>query len=129
MATKKIILCDTNIFIDYFHEDDHVSKELDYLAFDRLAMSVISVAESYFGMRKRERTKTRELVRKFNLCHVDKEISRLFIQYMLGYHDHGISIPDALIAATAVSNKMELFTHNREDFDFIEGLTLYNPRY
>ncbi len=129
MATKKIILCDTNIFIDYFHGEERIIQELDYLGFERLAISVVTVAEIYFGMRKRETTKTRELVRKFNLLHLDKNTSKLFIQFMLGYKDMGIAIPDALIAATTVANGVELFTHNRKDFDFVEGLKLYNPRF
>jgi predicted nucleic acid-binding protein len=54
MATKKIILCDTNIFIDYFHGDERTIQELDLLGFERLAISVVSVGEIYFGMRKRE---------------------------------------------------------------------------
>lgn len=129
MAAKKIILCDTNIFIDYFHDDERVIKELDFLGFERLAISAVTVAEIYFGMRKRETVSTRDLIRKFNLLHIDKNTSKLFIQFMLGYKDLGIAIPDALIAATTVSNNVELFTHNRKDFDFIEGLTLYNPRF
>ena len=129
MAAKKILLCDTNIFIDYFHDDERVIKELDFLGFERLAISAVTVAEIYFGMRKRETVSTRDLIRKFNLLHIDKNTSKLFIQFMLGYKDLGIAIPDALIAATTVSNNVELFTHNRKDFDFIEGLTLYNPRF
>lgn len=37
MEKKKIILCDTNILIDYFHGDERITQELDYLTFDRLA--------------------------------------------------------------------------------------------
>lgn len=129
MAAKKIILCDTNIFIDFFHSDERIIQELDFLGFERLAISVVSVGEIYFGMRKREAVQTRDLVRKFNLMHIDKNISKLFIQFMLGYRDMGIAVPDALIAATTVYNNVELFTHNRKDFDFIEGLKLYNPRF
>lgn len=129
MAAKKIVLCDTDVFIHYFHEDERITQELDHLSFERLAMSVVSVAEIYFGMRKRESVVTKELIRKFNLFHLDKEISSLFIQFMLGYHDKGISVPDALIAATAVCSNVELFTLNRSDYDFIKGLKLYNPRF
>jgi tRNA(fMet)-specific endonuclease VapC len=129
MEKKKIILCDTNIFIDLFHEEPRILQELDYLGFSRLAMSAVSVAEIYFGMRKRESVLTRDLVRKFNIYHLDKEISVRFLQLMLGYRDFGISVPDALIAATALVNNVELFTHNRKDFDFIDGLKLYKPQY
>jgi predicted nucleic acid-binding protein len=48
---------------------------------------------------------------------------------MQGYRDKGISVPDALVAATAVSHNVALFTLNRSDFDFIKGLKLYNPRF
>ncbi|MFN4255517.1 MAG: type II toxin-antitoxin system VapC family toxin [Saprospiraceae bacterium] len=129
MATKKVILCDTNIFIDYFHGDERIARELDFLGFGRLAVSVVSVAEIYFGMRKREAAKTKELLRKFNVLHLDKEVSMLFIQFMLGYHERGIAVPDALIAASTVRNNVELFTLNRSDFEFIEGLKLYNPKF
>lgn len=129
MAAKKIVLCDTDVFIDYFHEDERIVRELDHLTFERLAISVISVGEIYFGMRKREAAVTRDLVRRFNLFHLDKGISQLFTQYVLGYQLKGLRVPDALIAATAVSSNVELFTLNRSDFEFIDGLRLYNPRY
>ena len=129
MDKKKMILCDTNIFIDYFHEEGQIVRELDYLGFNRLAMSVVSVAEIYFGMRKRETSDTRTLISKFNHLHIDKETSKLFVQMMLGYKDMGIAIPDALIAATALANNMVLYTHNRKDFNFIDNLQLYNPKF
>jgi len=129
MATKKIVLCDTNIFIEYFHGNERIVQELDFLTFDRLAMPAVAVAEIYFGMRKRVLDKTKALVRKFNLFHIDIGISTLFLQFMLGYHDKGISVPDALIAATAVNNNVELFTLNRADFDFIKDLRLYKPKF
>lgn len=55
--------------------------------------------------------------------------SQTFIQLMLGYKEKGIAVPDALIAATALTQRVELFTLNRSDYNFIEGLTLYNPRF
>lgn len=129
MDSKKIILCDTNIFIEYFHGDEKIISELDYLGFERLSLSVVSVAEIYFGMRKKETQITRELLRKFNLIHLDKGTSQSFVQFMLGSKKKGIKIPDALIAASSVYNNVELFTLNRKDFDFISNLRLYNPKF
>ncbi len=129
MEAKKIILCDTNIFIGYFHGDENIIKEFDYLTFDRFAISVVSVAEIYYGMRKKEAAITRELVRRFSILHLDKEISKLFIQFVLGYKDMRVGVPDALIAATAVANQVELFTLNKKDFDFMDGLKLYKPKF
>jgi len=37
---------------------------------------------------------------------------------------HGLQIPDAIIAATALSFEMKLFTLNLKDFKYIDGLKL-----
>jgi len=129
MAKKKIILCDTDVLIEHFHGNQSIVKELDTLGFERLSISVVTVGEIYFGMRKRETAATRDLIRRFNLLHIDKTTSQTFIQLMLGYKSKGISVPDAFIAATALTQKVELFTLNRSDYNFIEGLTLYNPQF
>jgi tRNA(fMet)-specific endonuclease VapC len=128
MEVKKMILIDTGIFFDFFHEEERTCRELDHLGFDRLLISSISVAEVYYGMKKKEVRKTRELVRKFNVYHVDKEVSERFLKLMLAHIDKRIAIPDALIAAIALTLNVELFTLNRKDFNYIEGLKLYNPR-
>ena len=39
---------------------------------------------------------------------------------------HKLTIPDALIAATALANDLELYTLNIKDFRFIENLRLYH---
>ena len=40
---------------------------------------------------------------------------------------HRLSVPDALIAATALRHNLKLYTFNLKDFRYIEGLTLYTP--
>jgi tRNA(fMet)-specific endonuclease VapC len=39
-----------------------------------------------------------------------------------------LALPDALIASTALVYNLDLYTTNRKDFDFIEGIKLYNPQ-
>ena len=38
---------------------------------------------------------------------------------------HGLKVADALIAATAISSDIELWTFNKKDFRFIENLRLF----
>jgi predicted nucleic acid-binding protein len=38
---------------------------------------------------------------------------------------HGLALPDALIAATAIEIDMKLFTYNIRDFRYIDKLDLY----
>ena len=40
---------------------------------------------------------------------------------------HKTKLPDAIIAATAMVNKLTIITRNIKDFDKIEGLAVVNP--
>lgn len=51
MKTKTLILCDTNILVDAFREEESVLTELDRVGFGRLGLSSVAAAELYFGMR------------------------------------------------------------------------------
>lgn len=72
----------------------------------------------------------RTIKRHLALLHVyplDTIISGQFIDLMEAYSlSHNLSIPDALIAATALVYGVELYTLNVKDFRFIPGLTLYS---
>jgi tRNA(fMet)-specific endonuclease VapC len=58
----------------------------------------------------------------------EKMISTQFIELMETYSlSHKLSIPDALIASTALVHKIDLYTLNLKDFCFIEGLNLHEP--
>ncbi len=129
MGKKKIILCDTDVVINYFHGDERTVNEFDHLGFERLAISPVTAGEIYFGMRKRESEATKALLTKFGVFHFDTEISQKFLEMMLGYKEQGLSVPDAIIAATAVAYQVELFTFNKQDFKFIRGVNLYVPRF
>ena len=41
---------------------------------------------------------------------------------------HGLHIPDALIAATAICGGLQLLTYNVKDFKFVEGIRLYSEK-
>lgn len=124
---KKLILCDSNILFDYFNKVQPVVAELDTIGFDRLLLSSISVGEAYYGMFKKETRQTKELINRFNIVHVDKAISEHFVS-LLYEHGQSLSIPDGLIAATALELNVELYTLNVKDFDFLKGLKLYKPK-
>lgn len=39
MANKKIVLCDTGVFFDYFQNDAKIMAELDNIGFENLSIS------------------------------------------------------------------------------------------
>lgn len=104
-------------------------QELEELGFDRLYLSVISEAEMYAGMKRSEKRKTTETINKFNVIGLDAEISRRLSQLMWEHYAKRPGIADIIITATALVYPVELFTFNKSDFDFVEGLQFYPPKH
>lgn len=82
--------------------------------------------ELYQGMgNKHELTVMRKKLIFYDVVQIDKRISEKAIELIAEYKlSHGLQIPDALIAATAVSYDLPLFTYNTKDFSFIPGIAL-----
>ena len=77
-------------------------------------------------MKRKEARKTKELVRRFNLIHIDKPICQRMLDIVFK-HGNRLSLADAIIAATALEYGFDLFTFNRKDFDFLSGMQFFNP--
>lgn len=126
MAAKKLILCDTNVLISAFREEESMLAEFDRLGFGRCGLASVTVAEIYFGMRKSEKRKTLELVRRFKMVHFDKAVSLRILRFQFDFMNR-MSIPDSIVGATAIEYDFQLWTNNRQDFDFLPGVRFYNP--
>lgn len=124
-----MILCDTNIIIELYKNNSTVIDQLHHIGINNLAISVVTQAELYFGARnKRELQKIKRHLAQIPILPVDTTISNLFLQLMESYSlSHTLTIPDALLAATALVHKYEFFTLNLKDFRYIPSLKLYQP--
>ena len=127
MAKAKLILCDTNIIIEAFRGNPEILAELDLIGYQNLYINDITIAEIYFGMKRKEARKTKELLNKFSQISIDQNISSKMLYLLFEFGDRA-GIPDSIIAATSLLGGFQLFTLNRKDFDFIKGIKLYNPR-
>ena len=123
-----MILCDTSVFFALFRGNEAIRDELTDIGFKNLALSDITIGEIYFGMRKNEESKTKELMRQFAKYHFTKDASRIFLEIMSDLYGRQIGLPDALIASIAKTNSLEVFTLNVDDFKRVEGLRLYKPK-
>ena len=83
--------------------------------------------ELFFGAKnKNELKKIKKGLSTFEIIHLNDEISNITLKLMENYSkSHGLKIPDALIASTAILTNFPLWTYNRKDFIFIEKLKLY----
>ncbi len=124
-----MILCDTNILIEFYKSTPHILQEFRHLGYHHLAISVITQGELYFGaIDKAELRKITQHLSFLVNFPVTKSISVKFIELMETYClSHKLSLPDAMIAATSMIHRLELYTLNRKDFQFIPGITLYTP--
>lgn len=94
-------------------------------------ISMVTVSELICGAKDKQAL---EVVDKtcnfFPILHIDKKISGKAVELLEKYFlSHGLEILDALIAATALVNKLSLVTLNVKDFKFIGGLDLIKWNY
>jgi len=122
-----MILCDTDIFIEALKNNSRAIESLRKIGFENIALSAITLMELYFGaVSKQELTKIKNRMQQLRIIHINKEISEAATKLIEKYaKSHGLHIPDALIAATAICHRMELLTYNIKDFKFIESVRLY----
>jgi predicted nucleic acid-binding protein len=122
-----MILCDTNILIEFYKANPTVIQTLQHIGSVHIAVSVITKAELFYGARDKQELAKIERHLSFCRCYrLNDSISVLFIELMNRYSlSHKVSIPDMLIAATAINNELELYTLNTKDFKFIPELKLY----
>lgn len=122
-----MILCDTDILIEFYKHNPQIFQELRYIEQHHIAISVITQAELYFGaLNKVELEKIKRHLSGISCIPLDRAISQQFIQLMETYAlSHKLCIPDAIIAATALVHHMELYTRNIKDFRFIADIQLY----
>ncbi|MBO0932198.1 type II toxin-antitoxin system VapC family toxin [Fibrella aquatilis] len=124
-----MILCDTNIFINYLNNDEATINAFDSIGRENIAIPSIAVMELYRGMlNKQELVRMKRYVLFYETVHVNQAASAQAIFLLEQFRlSHNLQIPDALIGATAITNNLPLFTYNVKDFSFMPGLTLYNP--
>ncbi|MBW2607147.1 MAG: type II toxin-antitoxin system VapC family toxin [Deltaproteobacteria bacterium] len=121
-----MILCDTNVIIEILKGNEKTIKIIESIGLENIAISSVTVMELYFGaLNKRELSKIKKHLKALNIVHFDNDISELAVSLIESYSkSHGLQIPDAIIAATALSFEIKLFTLNLKDFKYIDGLNL-----
>lgn len=123
-----MILCDTNILIEFYKNDPRIIAELQRIGLPSLAASVITVAELFYGaIDKAELKKIKNHLSLIQQIPLTRDISIRFLKLMDTYAlSHRPGIPDVLIAATALELELHLFTLNVKDFLYIPDLTLHS---
>jgi Predicted nucleic acid-binding protein, contains PIN domain len=126
-----MILADSTILIDLsrgneeailFCDDERKNEQ-------KIAISVMSSMELIIGCRdKRDLNRTLKFLADFVVIDISVPISKRAFQLMLQFNmSHGLVIPDAFIAATALEENLMLMTSNFRHFEMIPGINLQKP--
>ncbi|OEU81405.1 MAG: twitching motility protein PilT [Desulfobacterales bacterium C00003060] len=122
-----LAIVDTDVLIDAASQ---ISKAIDCLdgleQNSMLAISVITQMELFVGCRnKTELENTKRFLQRFQVLKLSDQISDKAIGLLLQYRlSHGLAIPDALIAATAITFNQPFISKNQRDYRFISELQL-----
>jgi hypothetical protein len=124
-------LLDTTVLIDLSRGSTDAADFVDAArkSGTPLFISVISAMELIAGCRNKvEVKKAEKLFADFTLIHLSPSVSAQAYALMLTYSkSHALAIPDALIAATAITHGLELATDNVRHFQMIPGLNIGRP--
>jgi predicted nucleic acid-binding protein len=122
-----LVVIDTDVLIDVSHKNDKAISYLENLETNsQLAISLITQMELMVGCRnKQELAALDKFLKRFQVIKLNESISDVAVDLLRQYRlSHGLLIPDALIASTALSLSVDLSTKNQRDYRFIENLKL-----
>ncbi|WP_447968470.1 PIN domain-containing protein [Nitrospira sp. M1] len=121
---KRGFLLDTDVIIDYLKGLDAASNFIEP-NLDVVGLSVISVAEIRAGMRgKDEEQALEEFLSVIPIFDVTRIIAESAGDWVRQFgKSHAVEVPDALIAATAITYTLELKTLNVKHYPMFKSLT------
>lgn len=129
MAKNSRILVDTDIIIKIYRGDKEKRKALAPIQ-DNLAISTVTAIELMIGAKnKKKQIEVSKTIKAYFSYDITSAIGASAFALVKKYGlTHFIGVADAMIAATAIENKILLYTDNISDYDFIKELKLYKPQ-
>jgi tRNA(fMet)-specific endonuclease VapC len=127
MEQTKIVLCDTDVIIGVYRNNQDIISELKKIGQQNIAVSTVTAGELIYGaLNKKELSQIKKDLDNLIMIDIDKKICDILLKLLSKYAlSHKLAIPDGFIAATAIANDIELYTLNLKDYRFIDGLKLY----
>lgn len=122
-----LTIFDTDILINVGRGDsDAINCLQTHAQTSTVSISVITQMELIVGCRdKKELQSLSKFLKQFQILELTPAISTKSVELLEKYRlSHGLLIPDALIAATALEAGENFITKNQKDFRFINGLKL-----
>ncbi len=117
-------LLDTTTIIDHLRGNKKINSYLEEIGQrgDIVGCCCINIAETYTGMKEKEREKTDKFIENLYYFKVTKEIAKLAGGLRQKYFKKGktLATTDVIIAATAITYSLILITKNVKHYPFPE---------
>lgn len=127
MGEVLMYLVDTNILIYHFNNNipDHSREEINSIFKNHFNISVITKMEflGFKGHTEESFSKARSFIDHADILGINSDVVDLVVSLR---RKNAIKLPDAVIAATCITNNFTLVTRNTDDFENLE-LNLLNP--
>ncbi len=115
-----MVFLDTCILIDYSKDKLEIDFSKDYCI-----SSIVKLEFKVGALNKRELKKINRILSQVKLLDIEQsslDLADILIEkYTLS---HGMGIYDAIIVATCLVYDLPLWTYNKKDFQFIDGIEL-----
>ncbi|MBI5658610.1 MAG: type II toxin-antitoxin system VapC family toxin [Nitrosomonadales bacterium] len=130
MGTQAVTvwLFDSNAIMGYLNQDSAQGfiDRFEQALVEGAAVSVITTIE-VLGWRGHDAT-SRASAESLLQCMGEIPLSASVVQQTIALRSrYSVKLPDAVIAATALTAGLKLMTRNQTDFERIEGLVIINP--
>lgn len=123
------VLLDSDVIIAWLRGQDPFAELIPGLLQkgEVLTWTPVSVAEIFAGVRKGEEDEVENLFLVLNPVPLTAEVGRKAGRYLKSYaRSHGVEPADALVAATAFSNNMPLWTLNKRHYP-MRDIRFFSP--
>lgn len=119
-------LPDTNVLSKIFKGDLLVTQYVENL--DAVIDATIYIECLQGSKSNHEKRVIEKYLTRFPLLPITPTSSLKAVELIRNYsNSHGLLLPDALIAATALENDLTIVTYNVDDFKFIQNLKWLKP--
>jgi len=121
-----VFLPDTNVLSKIFKGDLLVTQYVENL--DAVIDATIYIECLQGSKANHEKRVIEKYLTRFPLLPITSATSLKAIELIRTYsNSHGLLLPDALIAATALENDLTIVTYNADDFKFLQNLKWLKP--
>jgi predicted nucleic acid-binding protein len=125
------ILLDTSVIIDVlrYQRARHDWLRQRAREGDSFASCAITVAEIYAGMRPSEAQETNEFLEQLEYVQISEQAARRAgtLKYEWQRRGRTLSLPDAIMAAVAITEDLDLATDNSKDYPMPEVRLVQMP--